>query len=327
MIKPMLALMKMLDIEPVLLDVGATGGAPSLWEDIASRSTYVGFDPDKREMRDSDFGSFARTVIFSEAVTDDPAAVRIRFYLTRSPQCSSTLMPDTDALSQYLFSDSFQVEGETDAQAVTLEAALSRLRLPVVDWIKLDTQGTDLRLLHSLPAPIRSRVLAMDLEPGLIHAYQGEDLFVDAHRALTDDGFWLSRLPVRGSVRMGHTTREALLSLDARLAAGTLGLIVRPSPGWVEARYFRTIESLAERETPARDYGMLWIFALLDGQQGFALDVALAYHNRFGDDVIGRLMRDEPLRQLQSAYRRVRLRRAAKAPFRLLRQVRNRWKK
>ena len=289
--------MEMLDLHPVLLDVGATGGAPALWNDIAARSLYVGFDPDEREMRDSDFGRFARTVILNKAVTDNPAAEHVHFYLTRSPQCSSTLPPDTDSLSEYLFSDSFIVDDETDAPAVTLEAVIEMLRLPGVDWIKLDTQGTDLRLLRSLPTAVRSQILAVDLEPGLIHAYEGEDLFVETHRALTFEGFWLSRLPVHGSVRIGDAARKALPDSDARLSEAVLGRVVRPSPGWVEARYFRTIASLTERNASARDYGLLWVFALLDGQQGFALDLALAYQDRFGEDNAARLMRGEPLRR------------------------------
>ena len=61
---------------------------------------------------------------------------------------------------------------------------MDRLSLSGIDWLKTDSQGTDLRIFNSLRPEVRSRVLAIDIEPGLIDAYVGEDLFVDAHKEL-----------------------------------------------------------------------------------------------------------------------------------------------
>src|SRR6185503_6525843 len=94
----------------------------------------------------------------------------------------------------------------------TLDAVVKRLGLTGIDWLKVDTQGTDLRIFTTLSANVRSGVLAIDLEPGLIDAYQGEDLFVDTHKTLTQSGFWLSNLDVRGVARMKRSTLEFLTS-------------------------------------------------------------------------------------------------------------------
>jgi len=37
-------------IEPVLVDVGASGGSPRIWQPIRQFSTYIGFDGDTREI-------------------------------------------------------------------------------------------------------------------------------------------------------------------------------------------------------------------------------------------------------------------------------------
>src|SRR5205823_1249555 len=37
-------------IEPVLVDVGASGGAPRAFKSLGRHATYTGFDPDSREM-------------------------------------------------------------------------------------------------------------------------------------------------------------------------------------------------------------------------------------------------------------------------------------
>ena len=115
-------------------------------------------------------------MIVNAAVTEKPDVDEVRFLLTRWPQSSSTLQPNIAALAEYLFADGFTVERETTARAQRLDAVLSQLSLRGVDWFKTDSQGTDLRLFNSLPAPVRSRVLAVDLEPGLMDAYAGEEL-------------------------------------------------------------------------------------------------------------------------------------------------------
>jgi hypothetical protein len=283
------------DLQPVLVDIGASGGPPTLWDPIARRSIYVGFDPDRRDLSEVADGRYARSIIVNEAVTSAKKPTEVNLYLTRAPYCSSTLPPDTDALADYLFSDLFVVEREVSVPASSLSEVLHRLELPVVDWLKTDSQGTDLRLFQSLPDETRRRVLAVDIEPGLIDAYRGEDLFADAHPELLREGFWLSSLEVRGAVRMKRTTLQTTADLRAGLTADRVQRSVPPSPGWCEARYLRTIDSLAGRRAPERDYALLWVFAMIEGQLGFALDIACAYEEHFPHDQVSLLLRDPPL--------------------------------
>ena len=295
-----------LSIQPILVDIGASGAPPKVWEPIARHAIYVGFDPDRRELHDVSEGEFARSIIVNEAVTSASDRGEVHFYLTHSPYCSSTLPPDTDSLAHYLFSDLFVVEREASVPASTLSAVLDRLSLPGVDWFKTDSQGTDLRLFQSLTDELRSRVLAVDIEPGLIDAYQGEDLFVDAHRELLRQGFWLSSLEVKGSVRMKRTTLQAMASYHPALTDTYIYQSVHPSPGWCEARYLRTLESLGERNADVRDYALLWVFAMIERQWGYALDIACAYEQRFAQDRVSSLLRDLPLRLIIQKNRNVR---------------------
>jgi FkbM family methyltransferase len=289
----------LLNIHPVLLDVGAAGPQPKIWQPIAHRSFYVGFDPDHQELQKISNRKFYQTRLIHEAITEDQAASEVPFYLTRSSYCSSRLKPDSQSLASFLFSDLFEVERETQVRATNLNAALDRLNLRTVDWIKLDTQGTDLRLFKSLREEIQGRVLALDVEPGLIDAYQGEDLFVDTHRELTRSGFWLSSIEVRGATRMRRSTLDHLSAENHYLTETMVSETTRQSPAWCEARYFRTIESLAQIGVSKRDYALLWVFALLDHHFGVALDLALEYERVFGSDPVSLILKQEPLRQIQ----------------------------
>jgi hypothetical protein len=297
-------LLERLGIRPVLLDIGASGEPPGIWAGIARRSVYVGFDPDLREMREQSDGLFHRTIIANEAVVA-AAADEVTFYLTQSPHCSSTLPPDLGALSNYLFSDLFAVERQAKVRATTLNALMDRLDLPAIDWFKTDSQGTDLRLFTSLRPELRDKVLAVDLEPGLIDAYKGEDLFVTAHEHLIRNGFWLSNLKVMGEVRMRRATLARLSEGGKDLDEKRIRRGVRPSPGWCEARYLRSLDWLKDKQFGQREHALLWAFALLDEQFGFALDLAVEFEQAFGKSPTSEALAHEPIRRIRESSKKL----------------------
>ena len=52
-----------------------------------------------------------------------------------------------------------------------------------IDWLKLDTQGTDLRLIESLGEPRFGTLMAVDAEPGVRPALRDRGARSDAERA------------------------------------------------------------------------------------------------------------------------------------------------
>jgi len=107
--------------------------------------------------------------------------------------------------------------------------------LTYVDWIKLDSQGTDLRLYKSLPTFISRSNLVVQFEPGFIDAYKNED---KAHHILSymdDKPFWLCDLSIKGSLRM---SREYFSSLPYYITKFITGFH-RTSPCWCEMTYVR----------------------------------------------------------------------------------------
>jgi FkbM family methyltransferase len=300
------AVLRQAGIRPVLFDIGSSGGPPSIWEAIAAESFYVGFDPDQREMQQIAEGRFHKMVVVNKAVTDHVNVGRVDLNLTKSPYCSSTLKPDTESLKAFLFSDLFNIEKTVAVEGVTIDALMEELSLSRIDWFKTDSQGVDLRLLKSIRENVRERILAVDIEPGLIDAYEGEDLFVDAHRDLTRNGFWLSRLNVEGAVRMRNASLQRVLNEAQDLNRAAVENGVRRSPAWCEARYLRTLEWLASWAMPADDYVREWVFAMVDGQFGFAIEIALVFEERFGQDVMSGVMRREAIQCIRQANQKER---------------------
>jgi FkbM family methyltransferase len=286
-------LLRGLGIKPVLMDVGASGRPPAIWNDIAPNSTYIGFDPDLREIHEDRSSNFLRSVIVNEAVTADKHAKEINFYLTRSPFCSTTLPPSPELTIHWLEGELFTVEARADVRATTIDSVLQRLDIPRLDWIKLDTQGTDLRLINSISPDVFARVMAIDTEPGLIAMYQCEDMFADVHRELMRKGFWLSGMHVGGFLRMRRPTLDAIRRVDQEIDDRYIRRSTRTTPAYIEGRYLRTLEWLVDNSLSQQEYMLLWIFALVDGQLGFALDLSVEFERTFG--------KTEAARQLAAA--------------------------
>jgi FkbM family methyltransferase len=287
---------------PVLLDLGASAGAPAAWNAIASSCVYVGFEPDPRSTDTADSG-FAQTIIVRAAATDIERAT-VPMHLTRSRFCSSTLPPDASSLEKFVFAELFEVDRIEEVPATTLTAALRAHRVRRVDWFKADTQGTDLRLFQSLEDAVRTRVLAVDLEPGLINAYHGEDFFVDVHAYMTAHGFWLS------SMNVGTNTRGSRAMCE-RVAADAVPAVFRQTPVCCEARYLRELDSaVLDRD----DVAVLATFAAMDNQPLFALEAL---------EAIGANDRGEAVQQLWDACATA-VRPAPAAPGGLLSRVRRR---
>ena len=97
---------------------------------------------------------------------------------------------------------------------------------------------------------------------------------------------------------------------------------VKKSPGWCEARYFRTIEWLAQGDGDKRDYVLLWVFSLLEGQFGFAIDLGAEYERIFGQDDIARIMKQESVRCIKQGYSKMQLQSVISLPYRIVQRLR-----
>ncbi len=316
-----------LSITPVLVDIGASIRPPTIWNSIASHSVYVGFDPDLREIHEERSGHFQRSVILDEAVVA-AAAPDVTFYLTRSPFCNSVLTPAPELMSNWLCRDEFEVERTVTVKATTITAAMTRVGVDALDWLKVDSQGIDLTLFNSIEPGLRARVLALDIEPGFVEAYRNQDLFVDVDHDLSHNGFWLADARIGGFIRMRPTTLQAARVMDSRFDEAFVKKALRTSPGYCNTRYLRTIEWLVQNSFPEREYVLLWVFAAMDQHLGFCLDLALEFERTFGKSDVSRRLTESTWLLMKRAHFRRRAR-GALAPlnhavYRILRKIVNR---
>jgi hypothetical protein len=270
-------------IRLALVDVGASLEPFAAFRPLLGHATYVGFDPDRREVHDVKVGS-GRLAIVDKAVVADPDQDKARFFLTRNPTCSSTLAPRPEAVAPYLHAYRFEVVDTTEVAATTLTQALESVGVERVDWIKLDSQGTDLRLLRSLGDDLWAGLMAVDAEPGFDPYYEGEDTFGELHRQLVERGFWLADLELTTAVRLRREVFDESLGAKTKLSRLGYEFALKTSPIAAGPRYLRTVESLRRADAPRDDYLRLWACAWFSGNHPYALDVVAASEEAHGSD-------------------------------------------
>jgi FkbM family methyltransferase len=254
---------------PVLVEVGASGGTNAKWRTLAPYSICIAFDPDARAMQPvhAETSGYRRLCVVPAAAAADDVS-EAEFHLTRSPYCSSRLTPDAAALGNWSFARLFDVERTVKVPCVGLRKALGDAGVSRVDWFKSDSQGTDLRLFQSLGEALCLRVLAVEFEPGIIDAYEGEDKLSAVLAAMDRPEFWLCDLDIRGTLRI--TPEDSGRLEDGR--TGLLTKVLRPAPGWGEMTYLNTLRGAGSFSK--RDWLLGWVIATLREQHGFALDLA-----------------------------------------------------
>jgi hypothetical protein len=291
------------DHPPVLLDIGAAGHIHRKWKDIAKYSVCIAFDADERGMGHvtSSSGDFRKLYVYHRIVTSEKTG-EADFHLTKFPPCSSLLKPDLENLSAWAFADLFEVEKTVRLRTILLPDVLKEIRLEKIDWFKTDSQGTDLRLFDSLGESRINRVLVAEFEPGIIDAYKGEDKLWSLMEYMERHPFWMADIRIMGSQRI-H--REILNDKLGPLGVRMVPLLCKTSPGWGEVTYFNTFRADSV-DLDKRDYLLGWIFAIIEKQFGFALEISAEGSRRFHDPIF-RELEDHAISRAQRGY--------IKAPF------------
>lgn len=296
---------------PVLIDIGASGGLHAKWSRVAPYSYCIGFDPDSREMgfAEKETTTFRKLFIFNRVVTDLQQD-EVDFYLTKSPFCSSSLHPENEKLGCWSFQRLFDVERTVKLKAMRVSDALHEAGISGIDWFKTDTQGTDLRLFRTLPDEIRQNVLLIELEPGILDGYQGEDKLSEVIGYMHQQGFFLSTMEVKGTQRISPEVVESFSGIDARVWKHCL----MKSPGWAELSY---LNPLQKGKYPKRSYLLAFVFALLEKQFGFALEIARSGYAATNDPYFNEL-HDEAMKLIHKnnlSWVRVFVRKAGRKLF------------
>ena len=209
---------KKYDLEFTVLDVGARGGLQPHWERLYLSGEVVPIfvEPEPvaakilRRMYPDSF-------VIEEGLSD--VFGQATLFITRVAGCSSLLVPDARVLSRYKNARNFEIATTKTVNVRPFRALKDELKVPDVDFVKIDVQGLEYEVLRGMIGAMDS-VLAIELEAQFYPVYRDQKLLGDIVELLDGLGFGLSFIRRMGAfeefvevnawfVRRGEATMDA----------------------------------------------------------------------------------------------------------------------
>lgn len=155
----------------VCIDVGSAGGVKAPWM-LVPYMRWVGIEP--RE-------------------NDTPVVIGKQegkglLYVTDNADSSSLLRPNSPFLSQLGVSYRYNIKDEVPVIITTLDQWLKQKQIYSIDFLKIDTQGTELSVLCGGEDSLKS-VLGIDIEVNFAERYKGQAYFSEVDVFLRKKGF------------------------------------------------------------------------------------------------------------------------------------------
>jgi FkbM family methyltransferase len=181
----LVTLLARLDADCVI-DVGANRGQfGSLLREAGYGGTIISFEPVSEAYRD--LGATARPdanwAVRRLALADEPGTQALNVAVSSSV---SSFLPATE---HYASSYSgAQVKRTEDVKVETLDGLAAELPYRRM-FLKIDTQGYDLKVLQGARRLLERNVIGVQIELSAIHIYEGMPDHIDAMQALRDLGF------------------------------------------------------------------------------------------------------------------------------------------
>jgi len=198
-----------------LVDVGAAAGADARWGPFRQLIQVVGFEPQAEEFAKLQQSPGQRWIQAALAGSRG----RRTLHLTRYWSNCSLLRPNPVVLQQLEWGNDHEVIEERPLDCVTLDECL-RAEGVRPDFLKVDTQGTELEILTGARSALEQAVQVVEVEVEFTPLYQAQPLFADVDQFLRAAGFQLQDLgnflyvKPRGMAGVGGVKGQ-LVSADA----------------------------------------------------------------------------------------------------------------
>jgi len=204
--------------EIIYVICGARGETSHPYLRALQQLKFIGFEPDPEEHRRLASQAAPGFTYFNAAVAARDE--RRVLYVTRNAVCSSLLPPNQALYSQFeSCSSAVEVIAQKDVDTVSLDRFLPKSGIPTIDFLHLDTQGTELEILRGAQSFLSNSVVGVKCEVEFAPLYEGQALFAEVDAFLRQHGFLLFDLSRSRYRRAGFSsdalTRGQLLWGDA----------------------------------------------------------------------------------------------------------------
>ena len=172
------------------IDIGAMGGIPLKWSCMLDIMNVIAFEPDQREFDKLKSDNNIRYL--NHALNN--RSEDLKYYITKGAGKSSILKPNVDLVSQYEDDERFQVIQEkiiSSTRVKNLDSIIEENVIQDVDFIKLDTQGSELSILQGGQTKLMSMIFGAQIEVEFVEMYKQQPLFRNIDDFMDNEGFSL----------------------------------------------------------------------------------------------------------------------------------------
>ncbi|GEM_PF-1679567 len=201
------------------------------WEIFAPNLTIYGFDADAEACNEANADLEARQVNWTEKHI--PLALsntegKAILYVTKYPGCSSLYPPSEEYIKRFSGnSELIELKSTVDLSTTTLEKFCQAEDVKEIDFLHLDVQGAEMKVLEGAGGILNHSVLGLITEVEFTELYAGQPLFSDVDIYLRNRGLTL--------FDFGHMQRDMRREIP---------VISNSHPGaliWSDAFYFRDL--------------------------------------------------------------------------------------
>jgi FkbM family methyltransferase len=227
----------------VLVDVGARGGLDHLWSRVEDQILTIGFEPDRQSFDSLEASELRRYFPVALWERSEP----LTLYCASSPGKTSVYPPCFETLRAFPDPERFETVEEVRLPASsveTLDTVLGNDGIRDVDFIKLDTQGSELPILKGATDTVATAA-AVKVEVEFVELYEGQPLFSDVECFMRAAGFQLVDLQRRYWKRDGYVKypgQGQLIWADAlyfRDQDEFLTGLEHGDPGWAQSKVIK----------------------------------------------------------------------------------------
>lgn len=181
-----------LDRKLVVVDIGCRWGFTKRFTDAEGTFHVFGFDPDSEECKklNARYNHHAVSIL---PIALAGSKGRRTLFVTSEPACSSLLAPDPALTEKYPALNCARQVSSIEIDTVTLDDWVAENNVEKIDYMKIDTQGTELEILQGSIAALQ-HVRCLEVEVEFNRIYLGQPLFSDVDGFLRDQGFVLWKL-------------------------------------------------------------------------------------------------------------------------------------
>jgi len=172
----------------IIVDVGASGGLDPRWSNFTNYFKGILFEPDQREYLKLDKNESDNLLILDTALLD--LKTQTDFHLCKKQEVSSVFLPNFSLLDKFYEPDRFAIHKTVKLNTDNLDNVLRKNRMNNIDFIKLDTQGSELPILKGSTDSLRN-VVGLQIEVNFVELYKNIPLFSDIDIFVRKMGFEL----------------------------------------------------------------------------------------------------------------------------------------